>query len=243
MPARADELTLWPSYDLRTDVAVTAGAVGGTFALLAFKDRLVPTTCRWCNPPDFDVDVTQSLGWRNANAASKASNILQVALCGGVAGNALVDGFRRGDARVGAVNALLIAEATGIAMLVDTGVKYATSRERPYVWLGHATDGRNGNLSFFSGHTSFVFAVAASSSTLLLSQHAPGAEIATAVSFAGAAGVGYLRIAADEHYLTDVLAGAAAGTLIGWAVPHFWHPSKASSVQLRPALGGLAVVW
>jgi membrane-associated phospholipid phosphatase len=85
--------------------------------------------------------------------------------------------------------------------------------------------------------------VAASSSTLLLSQHAPGAEVMSAVAFAGAGFIGYLRIAAEQHYLTDVLAGAAVGTAIGWAVPHFFHPAREADIQVRPAVGGVAIAW
>jgi membrane-associated phospholipid phosphatase len=35
------------------------------------------------------------------------------------------------------------------------------------------------------------------------------------VGFALATGVAYLRIAADQHYLTDVVAGAVIGGLVG----------------------------
>jgi membrane-associated phospholipid phosphatase len=240
----ADALSRRPSYDLSTDVAVTAVAAGGTLGLLLLKNDLAPPACRWCNPPGFDADVTRALAWSNRDAASTASDLLEVALGAGVLGNALLDGYRRGDREAGFANALLITEATSIAMFLDYGVKYAVGRSRPYVWLGRTGSGsRDGNLSFFSGHTTFAFAVAASSSTLLLSQHAPGAEVASVVAFAGAGLVGYLRIAAEQHYLTDVLAGAAVGTLVGWAVPHFFHAPREGGLALRPMPGGISIAW
>ena len=50
------------------------------------------------------------------------------------------------------------------------------------------------------------------------------------MGFTLAAGVGYLRIAADQHYLTDILVGAAVGGLMGWAIPRIFHsPSPAPS--------------
>ena len=160
-------------------------------------------------------------------------------------GYALLDGHRRGDLEAGAANALIIAQATSIALLVDQSVKYAVGRSRPYAWLaGNPPGNREANLSFFSGHTTFGFAVAASTSTLLLEQHAPGAVAVSATSFALASLTGYLRIAAQQHYLTDVLAGAAVGTAIGWAVPHFFHaPRRADGLQLTPAAGGVALAW
>jgi membrane-associated phospholipid phosphatase len=245
-PARAaDALELRPSYDLTADIAVTAATAGTTLVLLATKQQLAPPSCRWCNPPGFDLDVVRSLAWSDPGAAGTASDVLVVALGAGALGVTVLDGYRRGDSETGFVNALLVAEATSVAMLLDTGVKYAVGRSRPYVVLGHSTAAptRDDNLSFFSGHTTFAFAVAASTSTLLLSQHAPGAEVTTAVAFAAAGTVGYLRIAAEAHYLTDVLAGAAVGTVVGWAVPHFFHAPSESGVKLQPALGGVAIAW
>ena len=158
-------------------------------------------------------------------------------------GFAVLDGYRRGDREAGYANALLITEATSIALLIDQGVKYAVGRSRPYVFLGRQGESRDGNLSFFSGHTTFAFAVAASSSTLLLSQHAPGAVALSVIAFSAAGVTGYLRIAAEQHYLTDVLAGAAVGTLVGWAVPHFFHAPREGGFALRPAVGGISIAW
>jgi len=36
----------------------------------------------------------------------------------------------------------------------------------------------------------------------------------------------YTRMAADRHYFTDVLAGAAIGTVTGAAVPLLFHPAR-----------------
>ena len=243
LPARGDDLVLRPSYDLTTDVAVTAAAAGGALALVALKSQLAPVTCRWCTPPGLDADVTRSLAWSDTGAASTASDLLLVAEGAGVLGYTLLDGYRRDGAELAFANVLLVSEATSIALLVDQGVKYAVGRSRPYVWLAHGGDSRDGNLSFFSGHTTFAFAAASSSATLLLSQHAPGAEVASALAFGGAAVIGYLRIAAEQHYLTDVLAGAAVGTAVGWAVPHFFHPAREGGLQMRPAPGGVAIAW
>ena len=240
----ADALTLRPSYDLATDIAVTAVTAGSTLGLLALKNELAPATCRWCNPPGFDADVTRSLAWSNTGAAGTASDLMLVAVGGGVLGFTVLDGYRRGDREVGFANALLIAEATSIALLVDQGVKYAVGRSRPYVFLSRAvTDSRDGNQSFTSGHTTFVFAVAASASTLLLSQHAPGAVALSVIAFSAAGLTGYLRIAAEAHYLTDVVASAAMGTLIGWAVPHFFHGPREGGLALRPVPGGISIAW
>ena len=38
-------------------------------------------------------------------------------------------------------------------------------------------------------------------------------------------------IAADQHYLTDILIGSAVGGLIGWAVPRIFHSPIPTSTQ------------
>ncbi|HEX7622647.1 MAG TPA: phosphatase PAP2 family protein [Anaeromyxobacteraceae bacterium] len=241
----ADAPPLRPSYDLAVDGAVTAAAAGGTLALLLLEGELAPVSCRWCEPGRLDGELARQVGWRDPKLASTFSDVLQVAIGGGVLGYTLVEGHRRGDREAGYANALLITEATSLALLLEQAVKYSVGRSRPQVWLDHAelSSGRDGNLSFFSGHTTFAFAVAASSSTLLLSQHAPGAVALSVLAFSAAGLTGYLRMAAEQHYLMDVLAGAAVGTLVGWAVPHFFHAPREGGLALRPAPGGISIAW
>ena len=66
-----------------------------------------------------------------------------------------------------------------------------------------------------------------------------------------ASAVGYLRIAGDMHYLTDVLAGAAIGTAVGVAMPLALHgredggrtPGAAPGAQVVPLPLGVVVVF
>jgi membrane-associated phospholipid phosphatase len=52
-----------------------------------------------------------------------------------------------------------------------------------------------------------------------------------------AAATGYLRIAADRHYFTDVLAGAALGAGAGLTVPYLMH----REVEVVPTRDGVAI--
>jgi len=52
-----------------------------------------------------------------------------------------------------------------------------------------------------------------------------------------AAFVGYLRIAADKHYFTDVLVGALVGTVSGIVVPRLLHPSAETTRAAATAFG------
>ena len=135
-------------------------------------------------------------------------------------------------------------------MLVNTVVKYAVGRARPYVWKGDPGlygDPHDANLSFFSGHTTFAFSVAVAAGTIFLMQGMPGAPVALGAGLALAGFTGYLRMAADQHYLTDVVVGAAVGSLVGWAIPFVFHrPAQGNGTQpaaLIPAPGGIAFVF
>jgi membrane-associated phospholipid phosphatase len=78
-----------------------------------------------------------------------------------------------------------------------------------------------------SGHATAGFAVAVSTGVVATMRGRKSAPWLWLAGLALATFNSYLRIAADRHYLTDVLAGAALGTLAGLAVPLVFHGVKA----------------
>ena len=114
--------------------------------------------------------------------------------------------------------------------------------------------------SFLSGHASMTFAGAA----LICAHHSAlplyggnAADVGICVAgLASATTVGVMRIVADAHWSTDVIAGAALGTSIGYGLPHLLHygqgkksgffgvlPPNTGLVPLAsPSLTGIAVV-
>ena len=64
-----------------------------------------------------------------------------------------------------------------------------------------------------------------------------------AVGLVCATAGGYLRIAADQHYATDVITGALVGSAVGFGVPYFFHHPLANNVRvaMMPTDGGVGL--
>jgi membrane-associated phospholipid phosphatase len=238
------------SYDWTVDGVVTGALAASTLTLMLLDNQLAPLQCRWCVPGSVDGDLSRSVQWSNPATANTLSNVMQIAVPVGVMGFGLFQAYRLDAPEAGWASVLLITEATSLAMLANVIVKYSVGRARPYVWQGTPElypSAADANLSFFSGHVTFVFAVVVSGSTLFFMQDMPGAPWVLGVGLAAASFTAYLRMAANKHYLSDVLVSAGVGSLVGWAVPYLFHkPGRRGPPQagdLMPAPGGIAIAW
>lgn len=226
-PARGAE----PPVPLRYDLAVSASVTGAlllSVGVLAFSQpALRPEACRWCEPPAFDAAVRHALVWEDgARTADVLSTVLDAAVPASALTYLLLSANGAGDVNAGLVDSLLVTEAAAAALLVNQVVKLLVGRQRPYARFGNALGYSKGedDLSFYSGHTSLAFSVVAATVTVASMRGYAGTGIVAGVGFTLGAGIAYLRIAADQHYLTDVLVGAAVGGLLGWAIPRIFHP-------------------
>ncbi len=241
-PARAAEPPVPLQYNLAVDASVT-GALALSVVLLAVSQPdLLPGSCRWCAPPALDAGVRNALVWNEgARTADTVSHWLDAAIPASSITYLLLAANGAGDVNAGLVDALIVTEATAAALLVNQVVKLLVGRQRPYAYFGNELGYSRGedNLSFYSGHTSLAFSVVAATVTVASMRGYGGAGILAGVGFTVGLGIGYLRIAADQHYLTDVLVGAVIGGLVGWAVPRIFHspepaaPSSPTGSALR----------
>lgn len=228
-------------YDLRVDGAIALG----TWALYGgselAKSKLAPSTCRFCDPNALDANVRNALVWGYVDQARTASDVIAYAVLPiGMVTHQLLAARAAGDVNEGWVDALIVAEAAGIAMDVNQIVKFAVGRQRPFVHYGNWTDPNrtpdpDDNVSFYSGHTTFTFAVAAAAGTVSSMRGYRSAPWVWGVGMTLATATGYLRIAGDKHYLTDVLVGAGTGLAAGIALPRLLHPREESSSRGGPA--------
>lgn len=103
-----------------------------------------------------------------------------------------------------------------------TGLKLATSRERP---------DQEDDLSFPSGHTANMFNIA------VIAGHYYGKKVEIPL-YIFAAFVGWSRVDENAHYLSDVVAGAGLGYLVGKAVIRANQPRNESQrLTWVPILG------
>jgi membrane-associated phospholipid phosphatase len=111
------------------------------------------------------------------------------------------------------------------AMIVNgaySGIlKYSVQRTRP-----DASD----SLSFPSGHTSTAFSLAA------VANHHYGWKVGVP-AYVLASGIGLSRIESNRHHLSDVLAGATIGLIVGRTVSRLdgERPAKKRFVSVGPA--------
>jgi membrane-associated phospholipid phosphatase len=203
------------------------------------KGSLAPAACRWCAANPLDEAVRSGLVWSPSRiaAADTLSSVIGYGVVP-VSAAALTAFAAAHDGRSREIPAdvLIIAESGILAMDLNQAVKLAVGRQRPFVHFHTGTgDPTDDNLSFFSGHATAGFSLAVASGTVATMRGYRWAPWVWAQGLALAVGTAYLRVAADKHYFTDVLTGAAVGSGVGFAVPYLLHRPSAGAPPVLPS--------
>jgi membrane-associated phospholipid phosphatase len=142
--------------------------------------------------------------------------------------------------------------------LVTGGLKSVFGRQRPELNMNDsdvftlgAGLGNNDRSSLPSGHTSVAFALATVMSSEISRLHPGSEKWARPVFYGGATLVGLARIYDARHWTSDVVLGAAIGTLIGMKVTQIAHRDDEShlragflrSMSVSPSDGGVRIGW
>ena len=167
--------------------------------------------------------VSQTQPIENALDAGKTFGGGPIQL-GGALGT-YIAGVGFGNQRVRTVGSELM-QAQIVSGVLTQGIKYGVRRTRP--------DGSR--RSFPSGHTSATFANAA---TL---QREFGWKIGV-VAYSAATYVAVSRLSENDHYLSDVVFGAAVGIASSRAVTHTRAGSIAASAFPTHRGGAAAIIW
>lgn len=203
--------------------SVATGALGIGVSEIYKKD-LVPDEARWKTPPALDASIRSGIVWSNTRLAATLSDVM---LYGVMPTTAFLLPLATNHNYPRA--ALTIAQAAVMTGVVTQIAKFSFARARPYAYYGNDYSNPDSKLSFFSGHTSYSFALSISSAMLLAESYPRYSAAIYSVAVVVAMLPGYLRLAADKHYFTDVLTGAIVGSTIAYGVVHLNMSS--SSVQ------------
>ncbi|HSD89216.1 MAG TPA: phosphatase PAP2 family protein [Kofleriaceae bacterium] len=216
-------------------------AVGGSILHIATgpaEGRLSADACRWCDPTGLDKATREALVWNDRNLAKTLSNADAYGAVPAFSVSLVLAGMVADPSTAAVFDDLTpILEATMIASWVTRILKLGTARQRPYAHYTGPIDEED-NLSFPSGHTSTSFAVAISAAYVARMRGYRSEHYLWIGGTVLAAGAGYLRIAGDRHYLTDVLSGAVLGTGVGLTVPLLMN----REVSVVPTHDGIALV-
>jgi hypothetical protein len=173
----------------------------------------------------------------------------------------------RGSRETAQEMALINLETLAVVGALQGTTNVLVSRERPFgpgcgegELPSDAIDCKNSfhYRSFFSGHSAFSFTGAA----LICVHHMenellgpPWDALSCAGGYAVAATTATFRVVADVHYASDILLGAAVGTLVGYSVPLLHYrkvvgssglagatPATQLKLNLVPSPGGIGLL-
>lgn len=237
--ARADDVRPF-RFDARLELPLLSAGVASWMLSEALKPNVAPRECRLCGTNAFDGAVQRRVRWARVEPAHRTSDVLlfgivPLASLTSAAVLGMLNG-RRGDATL---DALVVVESLVLAANITQLTKFVVGRERPFVHTQRAENrdfvsGPDDHLSFFSGHTSATFSLAVAAGATASFRGYKQAPIVWAVGLPLAALTGYLRLAADRHYFTDVLTGALVGSAVGVLVP--WLHARGGERAGMPAV-------
>jgi membrane-associated phospholipid phosphatase len=241
---------------------IRAGDIWQPLTMLALGEgaaallRDTTDRCHWCDVDAAGVDRLDKvdswgLGLRWGNGTGSGTSTAGALSWATLATSALVPAYFAGRTSEGgrfARNFAIISFAAFSADALTSVVKVIAARERPYSYrqskAGDTTP-RPGAAyrSFFSGHTSVSFAATVVGSRLMKLYPASidgkktgNRALKRWLLWASPVLTAYFRIAADQHFVTDVAVGAATGYLVGGYVAAHVKPGRAPNGRSsRPA--------
>jgi undecaprenyl-diphosphatase len=140
---------------------------------------------------------------------------------------------------------IMYAEAFALTFGTKNLLKNAIIRYRPYMYADGVPAGKEDDYhnSFPSGSTAYAF-LGAGFLSATYSQEFPESRWKIPIiagSYTLAASVASMRILSGSHFLSDVLTGAAIGTLYGWLLPAL-HKRQTAESRLSILFPGNGVI-
>ncbi|MFO0552765.1 MAG: phosphatase PAP2 family protein [Polyangiaceae bacterium] len=224
----------WPKYKpYQFGLTLGSGA-------LAVASVAIPGQPNWTQPNAFDDAVRDVLRLSDPESslyARDASDVGLVLLLNlRIIDTVFVTWWFHGKGSTALQMGLIDLQTIAFSASLNSFIAGVVGRERPYGRAicdegdtAESSDckGNNRYRSFFSGHSTAAFTMAALTCThhinIPMYGGGPREAIPCAVAMATATGVALLRVVSDQHYLSDVIVGAAVGTAAGFGIPYAFH--------------------
>ncbi len=228
--------------DLAWDIPVSVISAAGILVPYALTDSIIHPRCP-CSPSEVPGFDRWAIGY-----ASDAADVLSTVTAGlAVAAPLALDLADVGASTPFLEDSAVLAEALLVNGALVTAAKYTVQRPIPRVYspaLPAVVSSPSDYRSFYSGHTSFTFAALTAASMTWTLRHGPTWWPWVVTGVVGTS-VAVERVLAGRHFPSDVVVGAAAGSLVGLAVP--WLHARGrigpGTVGLEPLPGGAMLAW
>lgn len=251
-----------PAHPFRVRLAVDLPVIAAT-AAIGLGTELVGTEQTWagcgaCDPARINALDRGVPG--NHNPAAKTYSDIGLYTAIGLPfaldlGDSLIQRARDGSAqrsrhmRNWGRDVVILLETFAVNYATTNVVKFAVRRPRPYSYDPDSDvadpTANDARLSFFSGHASTTFAMAAAYASLFQARHPRSRWIAPVwvIGMSLASTTAIARVAAGKHFWTDIIVGAAVGSAVGVAIPALHRrreqgPARHMSMSLAPARTG-----
>jgi membrane-associated phospholipid phosphatase len=225
------------AYSLQKDLVIGPLAIG-VFATPFFMD---PHSRGDSFSKDAVNDFDRSLMFSYDRNLDRAGDVILYTL----AALPLVPAIgNRGDPNALLTYGIMYVETFMLANGTKDILKNIVRRGRPYNYFGPVPSGLEGDYykSFPSGHTTIAFMSAGFLTSIILKDHPDSGWKMPVIGlgYSMAMAVAVNRIRGGSHFLTDVIAGAAIGSLYGYLVPalHLNKKQNNAGIALSPLANG-----
>lgn len=225
------------AWDWKEDGPLLGVSLGGTAAgFLIIQNKEGFTEAEIINLQKNQVNINFIDRWVAGNASESASNLSKIPFYASFLAPAVLFFDDETNDHTGQVLGMYVESMATTATLftITAGL---TNRARPYVYnvdldLKEKLESK-ATRSFYSGHMAST-ATATFFAAKIYNDFNPNSP-AIPYLWAGAAfipaAVGYLRLEAGQHFLSDVVLGYVLGAAVGYFIPEF-HKKKNRDIEL-----------
>ncbi|MEM9174728.1 MAG: phosphatase PAP2 family protein [Myxococcota bacterium] len=238
----------WLRSDANRDLynGIAFAAIGGAVSLGGNSGQ------RWSAVNSLDGNARSDLRLKKPGARRRADLASDITLVSSLAVlpvlSITAQQVRTGDCEESWDMATDFVEAFGLSLMLSESIKLASGRARPFTrecGPGAPSDascrGSDRFRSFVSGHATLAATGAGLTCAWSVKRQAWGKSrlaraVPCGVGMTLALATGTLRVTADRHWLTDVIAGLAIGGTVGWF--DTWGPFDLLRYESAPGPNG-----